>query len=494
MQNPCRNAEPGIFLVSLVVSRSSVSPFSLQQSEGAYARSLGLPGMLNRHHEFQPHVAMKAMKNWLRETASLRRKHMGGSNALSSKAKTQTLAGAYAYSPTAMQPTISIPAPAGYTIRNGVSVHGIVDIAAPLDPDTGTAVPGIVVPSGKQTAAQKLSSQQATAVDPRMQVNPTTGVAQSYQAAAGGMNAALYGQKMAALSSQTQPQQLAQVEEDEDMYPTEPAASESYLAGPGDTYNVPEYPKPQVYTEKGGPLVSEDEPQKFNDYPESSSALTSGVTSSPPVYQAPKPVPNFFSPPFQQWEDEDAAQHAYNLQQWRLKILQAKVQQAALRKKLLDLATESTDKTSVHDDHHHHRHHLAYRRRDRESRRHREKFFHEVDKLRRATGLQLKHIEQQVLALAHLTEKSVKNMRKEQSDSDHQADDQNPPKQVGALRKLKAHTDAEFKEIMQAVKALRSKIDHGHDIAAIAEESAKRDGGVPAQVALWKKVTTDTNR
>ena len=57
--------------------------------------------------------------------------------------------------------------------------------------------------------------------------------------------------------------------------------------------------------------------------------------------QAPKPVPNFFSPPFQQWEgsdallwsvqrltrfeDEDAAQHAYNLQQWRLKILQAKV-------------------------------------------------------------------------------------------------------------------------------------------------------------------------
>ena len=40
----------------------------------------------------------------------------------------------------------------------------------------------------------------------------------------------------------------------------------------------------------------------------------------------------------------------------------------------------------------------------------------------------------------------------EQSDSDPHADDQNRPKQVGALRRLKAHTDAEFKEIMQAVK------------------------------------------
>ena len=33
-------------------------------------------------------------------------------------------------------------------------------------------------------------------------------------------------------------------------------------------------------------------------------------------------IPNYFDAPFKRWADEDAAQHAYNLQTWRLKILQ----------------------------------------------------------------------------------------------------------------------------------------------------------------------------
>eukprot|EP00960_Hanusia_phi_P046617 757938-Hanusia_phi.AAC.3 len=167
--------------------------------------------------------------------------------------------------------------------------------------------------------------------------------------------------------------------------------------------------------------------------------------------------------------------------------IEGKVQQAALRKKLLDLATESTSKGQVEDHDHHHRQERYHRYRDRKSRHHSERFFREVDTLRRATGVQLKHIEQQSRTCdkVHLqanTAVLINESSVERSTSPNHAQDQSPEKQVGALRKLKAHTDAEFKEIMQAVKALKSKIDRGQDIAAIAEESAKRDGGVPAQV------------
>ena len=41
-----------------------------------------------------------------------------------------------------------------------------------------------------------------------------------------------------------------------------------------------------------------------------------------PAPKAPQAVPNYFKAPFGEWTAEDSAQHAYNLAQWRVRILQ----------------------------------------------------------------------------------------------------------------------------------------------------------------------------
>jgi hypothetical protein len=47
-----------------------------------------------------------------------------------------------------------------------------------------------------------------------------------------------------------------------------------------------------------------------------------------------------------EWAAEDAAEHAYNLAQWRVKILRAKNDQAVLRKKLMELSMGTDEGSS----------------------------------------------------------------------------------------------------------------------------------------------------
>jgi hypothetical protein len=53
--------------------------------------------------------------------------------------------------------------------------------------------------------------------------------------------------------------------------------------------------------------------------------------------QVPVPAPASQQLPME-WAAEDAAEHAYNLAQWRVKILRAKMEQATLRKQLMAVA------------------------------------------------------------------------------------------------------------------------------------------------------------
>jgi len=59
----------------------------------------------------------------------------------------------------------------------------------------------------------------------------------------------------------------------------------------------------------------------------------------PQVQQVPVPYPAAASQQLpMEWAAEDAAEHAYNLAQWRVKILRAKMDQAKLRKQLMALS------------------------------------------------------------------------------------------------------------------------------------------------------------
>lgn len=67
------------------------------------------------------------------------------------------------------------------------------------------------------------------------------------------------------------------------------------------------------------------------------------VQSAPPPQQFAVPVPAPASNQLpMEWAAEDAAEHAYNLAQWRVKILKAKNDQALLRKKLMEISMGET--------------------------------------------------------------------------------------------------------------------------------------------------------
>lgn len=62
------------------------------------------------------------------------------------------------------------------------------------------------------------------------------------------------------------------------------------------------------------------------------------------VQQVPVPVPAVASQQLpMEWAAEDAAEHAYNLAQWRVKILRAKMEQAKLRKQLMAVTMGATE-------------------------------------------------------------------------------------------------------------------------------------------------------
>jgi len=62
------------------------------------------------------------------------------------------------------------------------------------------------------------------------------------------------------------------------------------------------------------------------------------------VQQVPVPVPAVASQQLpMEWAAEDAAEHAYNLAQWRVKILRAKMEQAKLRKQLMSVTMGATE-------------------------------------------------------------------------------------------------------------------------------------------------------
>mmetsp|Transcript_44144 Transcript_44144/g.88534 ORF Transcript_44144/g.88534 Transcript_44144/m.88534 type:complete len:430 (-) Transcript_44144:187-1476(-) len=67
--------------------------------------------------------------------------------------------------------------------------------------------------------------------------------------------------------------------------------------------------------------------------------VPAAAPTAPLVQQVPVPYPAAASQQLpMEWAAEDAAEHAYNLAQWRVKILKAKMDQAKLRKQLMHLS------------------------------------------------------------------------------------------------------------------------------------------------------------
>jgi hypothetical protein len=156
--------------------------------------------------------------------------------------------------------TVTIAAPQGYTIRTGKKISGILDIAAPLDPDSGAAVPGIVVPNGAPGGTMKYAQSR------KIKAYTDAGIGKSdMQPALATQSAVLAAQDGAhsMLAQQGQPQQsqqLAQMPEmadDEDMYPDTDAQQYDYISNQPVEYPVPQQGESQVYTATGGPLVTQ---------------------------------------------------------------------------------------------------------------------------------------------------------------------------------------------------------------------------------------------
>ncbi|EKX31442.1 hypothetical protein GUITHDRAFT_156576 [Guillardia theta CCMP2712] len=148
------------------------------------------------------------------------------------------------------------------------------------------------------------------------------------------------------------------------------AAEERPVAEPMNDAGVPEAPAAQPrekevvkeVVEPDGKVREEVEPKAQASEPEAEDCGGSDCSQNPdqiivnvpsqqaPVQQVPVPYP---APASQQlpmeWAAEDAAEHAYNLAQWRVKILKAKMEQAKLRKELMAV-TMGDDSEDANED------------------------------------------------------------------------------------------------------------------------------------------------
>ena len=263
--------------------------------------------------------------------------------------------------------TVTIPAPQGFTIRTGRRISGILDVAAPLDPDSGAAVPGIVVPNGapggtmKYAQSRKIRAYTDAGVG-KSDMQPALAAQSAVLAAQDGAQSMLAQQqqqqqqqsmlaqqqqqqqqldRQSMLAQEQQPQesqQLAQMPEmadDEDMYPDTDAQQYDYISNQPVQYPVPQQGESQVYTATGGALVTQSVTSPMVQHPQSWEVTGSyppadyqysaqpqmqlhPVAPAAPMGQADttmvRPIPNYFNAPFKRWADEDSAQHAYNLQ------------------------------------------------------------------------------------------------------------------------------------------------------------------------------------
>mmetsp|Transcript_27398 Transcript_27398/g.56074 ORF Transcript_27398/g.56074 Transcript_27398/m.56074 type:complete len:358 (+) Transcript_27398:57-1130(+) len=315
--------------------------------------------------------------------------------------------------------TITIP-PLGFVVREGKRIHGVLDVAAPLDAGAGGAVPGIVTLAKRDTAASSTPS-------------------------------------AAALN---QPQSAQQLYED------------------GYTSDYEEEPafKPVVFNRAPSPVTP------------SSPFYAQAATSAPPPSNLVQPLPNFFTPPFQRWSDEDAAQHAYNLAGWRVRILQSKVRQAQLHRQLLELAKTHLERQVAQAPLSSTAQISSLRRRDESAtgREDQTKQRKEVDTLKEETAKELKGIEKQMLNLAKMTARAVKQggMRGRRTDDLERS-------QERAALQDRGKTRREVSALRSQVAALKRQVELSRDPLQDATSSPNLSGGVPAQVELWDKISGD---
>ena len=165
--------------------------------------------------------------------------------------------------------TITVAMPTGYSVRTGKKISGILDIAAPLDPDTGSAVPGIVVPNGAPGGTTKGAQLR------KIQAYTNAGIGKSDMSPALAAQAAMRAARDGAQSSmlaQQQPQQLAempQMADNEDMYPNTDAQQYDYISNQPVQYPVPQEGQSQVYTANGGPAVTQSVTSPWVQNPQS---------------------------------------------------------------------------------------------------------------------------------------------------------------------------------------------------------------------------------
>ena len=212
----------------------------------------------------------------------------------------------------------------------------MIDIAAPLDADTGAAVPAIVVPSRLPPDG---SPHQGAALGP---VPTSPGQAQVANLPPE-MSAPEGAQQLSEASDFS-----ARLGDDEDMYPKVHTEAEQYLLnGPlpdlqaGPTMAAPPpvqlAPPPPVamMPPAGVPAGSLAPLAPHVALPPQVAAPAAAAAPSAPIMmdeqhayvpaaRVPRAVPNYFKAPFDKWSEEDHAVHAYNLAQWRVKILKAK--------------------------------------------------------------------------------------------------------------------------------------------------------------------------
>ena len=146
-------------LAGMVALGSSSSRLELEQSERAQARSLGLPSSIDPDRATGVDFADRhALGSWLAHTGLKDAKPAAPQHAAALKqlhelsmkkraamkmapARTQQLtnSGVPALPMAPVPGTITVPAPPGFSIRTGKKITGVLDVAAPLDPDTGAA-------------------------------------------------------------------------------------------------------------------------------------------------------------------------------------------------------------------------------------------------------------------------------------------------------------------------------------------------------------------
>ena len=220
--------------------------------------------------------------------------------------------------------------PTGFIVQPAKYIHGILDVAAPVDSGTEATVPGIIKPE------EGVPFPQTSTYGYQYYKQP-----QEQQLAVEAAHAAA---KAGYVQQDSPTQELAssgphQEQQEHGQGVREQKLSQTWQLSPQGTRIV--VPPPMVAQDPRAipaPLPMLPPPLQHAPpavYPLARTAYPQPSPMAPAVAYPAKSIPNMFHAPFQEWDDEDAAQHAYNLAQWRAKILEAKLLQARLHQKLL---------------------------------------------------------------------------------------------------------------------------------------------------------------